>query len=303
MLSESETFGGFTDALLTTFRDEFSKTTSLVVPILSGALYDPLSVPDVNMNVVNDALYMRSLSEECSMVLPIQNPSMWPSDSWDHLVNFDKDNLYQTSAIVSTHIETSTLPLRLNKSRVDLANFCAQSRRYGVGAFCQLSGFVPANPSMTFDCQRFNFSNKAPLSIGQEWSRIDVTRGFTPTLLSKYDEWRSDCLLKGTTVSTTHALAHPLPSSYPAILHESDFLDSSYKGSHHHAPLAVSAFSSISTSNGTAKMFSTYAQFIQRTQRQGSAVYSSVGLEADELRELINDLWTLHDGYEGVADA
>jgi hypothetical protein len=97
---------------------------------------------------------------------------------------------------------------------------------------------------------------------------------------------------------STHALAHPLPSSYPAIFHESDFLDSSYKGDH--APLAVSAFSSISTNNGIAKMFSTYAKSIQSVQRQGSAVYSSVGLEADEVRELINDLWTLHDGYEGA---
>lgn len=44
-------------------------------------------------------------------------------------------------------------------------------------------------------------------------------------------------------------------------------------------------------------MFFAYAEHIQQVLHRGTA---DVGLETDELRELANDLWTLHDSYPGI---
>ena len=78
------------------------------------------------------------------------------------------------------------------------------------------------------------------------------------------------------------------------MIQDSDPIVSPYNGKD--APLAVSVLSSISNNNGAAKMFSMYAECIQQVLRGGV----DVGLETDELRELENDLWSLHDSYPGI---
>ena len=40
VLNDVDTFGGFTNSFLTAFRDEFSKASSLVLPIMSTASFD-----------------------------------------------------------------------------------------------------------------------------------------------------------------------------------------------------------------------------------------------------------------------
>ncbi|KAK2463884.1 hypothetical protein APHAL10511_004056 [Amanita phalloides] len=295
VVSDVDTFGGFTSAFLTTFRDEFSRASSLVVPILSCSSFHFAGTPDARASraVVNDAYYLRSLSEFASMSVPILSPTAWPLDSKSHLVNFDKNSIHQTSAIISTHLESSTLPLRLYKSRITVPDYCAQATRYGAGPFCQLNGRVPVAISTAFDAQ-FNFSAADTECDVEEWNRVDVTRGFSPALLGKYDEWHQAANGRGTLVSSTHAFAYPLPSSYPAIFQDTDLVVSPYNGKN--VPPAISVLSSISNNNGMAKTFSAYAGYIQNMLRLG---LPSVGSETDELRELINDLWTLHDCYPG----
>lgn len=41
----------------------------------------------------------------------------------------------------------------------------------------------------------------------EEWSRIDVTRGFSPPLLEKYDQWSFEAKAKGTDVIRQVCLA------------------------------------------------------------------------------------------------
>jgi hypothetical protein len=76
------------------------------------------------------------------------------------------------------------------------------------------------------------------------------------------------------------------------MFRDSDFVASPFIGKD--APPAVSVLSSISNDTGTARMFSGYAEYIHNTLRRGGV---DVGLETDELRELENDLWTMHDSY------
>ena len=39
VLNDVDTFGGFTNSFLTAFRDEFSKASSVVLPIISAASF------------------------------------------------------------------------------------------------------------------------------------------------------------------------------------------------------------------------------------------------------------------------
>ncbi|KAF8634727.1 hypothetical protein AX15_000741 [Amanita polypyramis BW_CC] len=297
VVNDVDTFGGFTNSFLTAFRDDLSKASSLAVPVLSGASFDlpDVSDPQATRSIINDALYVRSLSEIASMCLPVGNPMSWPLNSWSHLMNFNQ-SIYHLSAVISTHLESSTLPLRLRRPRDSLSDFCARAKQYGVGSFCQLSGYVPVIPSTILGPPQFSFSATSPELDAEEWTRIDVTRGFSPELLGKYDQWCSDTKLKGTgtVVSSVHAFAYPLPSSYPAIFGSSYFTPPPYKGKH--APPTISVLSSISNNSGTANMFLAYAEYVQNALRLGR-VDASMGLETDEFKDLVNDLWTLHDNY------
>ena len=50
-MSDGNTFGGFTDAFLTAFRDEFPKLSSLAISFLSNASIATVTAEEVNMPV------------------------------------------------------------------------------------------------------------------------------------------------------------------------------------------------------------------------------------------------------------
>ncbi|KAF8639297.1 hypothetical protein AX17_001608 [Amanita inopinata Kibby_2008] len=300
VINDVETFGGFTNSLLTTFRDEFSKTSSLVIPFLSDALHSLPGITEANARrkILNDALYLRSLSELSSMNIPLQTPSTWPSHPWPHLINFDRLNVYQATAIVSAHLESSTLPLRFAKHREDLSSFCAQASQYtpGPGSFFQLGGCIPVTSSTPFGPRMlFNLSTSDLISDVHIRTRRDVTRGFSSAIMSAYDSWHSHSITRGIVTSSTNAPAYPLPSSYPSIFKNTDFVTSPYRTDPAPTP-RVAALSSICATSKTSRMFSAYADFVERCLKSG-AIDASVGIDADETRELVNDLWTLHDSY------
>lgn len=61
-------------------------------------------------------------------------------------------------------------------------------------------------------------------------------------------------------------------------------------------PPVTALFSSLSTTSSTAKLFSRYATSIETCLSRKFAL-ESIGSDADELKELANDLWTLHDNF------
>lgn len=44
-------------------------------------------------------------------------------------------------------------------------------------------------------------------------------------------------------------------------------------------------------------MFKEYASFLDRSLRRRTASIMSADIEIDEIRELVNDLWVIHDQY------
>lgn len=81
--------------------------------------------------VVNDAMYLRDMASLSTLAVPLQAPATWMTTEW--LYNIDLNvrvsenffrtrsntpirwqlkSQFQTSAILSTHVESATLPLR-----------------------------------------------------------------------------------------------------------------------------------------------------------------------------------------------
>lgn len=44
-------------------------------------------------------------------------------------------------------------------------------------------------------------------------------------------------------------------------------------------------------------MFKEYASFLDRSLRRRTASIMSADIDIDEIRELVNDLWVIHDQY------
>lgn len=59
----------------------------------------------------------------------------------------------------------------------------------------------------------------------------------------------------------------------------------------------VHVFSRLSVSDNLAHMFKDYASLIDASWRRRSAGIMSMGIDTDDIVELISDLWTIHDSY------
>ena len=101
-MNDASSFGGFINSFIASLRDESVKIPCLVIPLLSDAVSRHRDTYDVShylttcncslttndfqnkgtREVINDALYLRSLHELSSMSIPIQSPSAWPAETW-----------------------------------------------------------------------------------------------------------------------------------------------------------------------------------------------------------------------------
>lgn len=101
-------------------------------------------------------------------------------------------------------------------------------------------------------------------------------------------------ITKLTSHPSVHAPAYPLPTSFPSFF-KSPRLNASGRGGLLAPTRSAPLFTSVVTGSGTADLFSTYARFVEDCVRRKADV--GVGVDRDELRDLGNDLWTLHDNF------
>ncbi|KAJ7258754.1 mtDNA inheritance protein Dml1 [Mycena haematopus] len=301
LMHDTSTFGSFVDAFVTLLRDDFAKMPLLSFPLLSDAI--PSKPVDNLLGVrklVNDALALRSLSEMSSMNIPIQPPTTWTDEVCRNTyMRANRAHAYHTSAILSAHIETATLPLRLNAANYDILSFSAQlSWRTGV-PFTELSGVFPEADTMELPHRIYNFSSRTS-SPSAQFSRHDVTRGFSTTGITSYNERLKD--FQDSVVSSTHAATYPLPTSFPAFFsYPENYLSQGGPPGILSRPRSTSVFSSIGVTSGASNLFSGYARFLDDSiRRKFSVEYCGIGL--DEMGDLANDLWTLHDNAGGEID-
>ncbi|KAJ7268065.1 Misato segment II tubulin-like domain-containing protein [Mycena rebaudengoi] len=301
LMHDTSTFGSFVDSFLTSLRDNFLKLPVLAWPLLSDAVVIMHNGPRMR-TIVNDALVLRSLGELSSMSLPIQSPTSWADEVCSNaLIDGRRTHAFHTSAILAAHIETATLPLRLRTPKDDILSFCAQLDWRNSVPFAELRGAFPHVMAADLGIQLYNFSSLNSRPGGSSFSRRDVTRGFSPQCITSYDEWSTGTGIDSSIVSCTHAEAYPLPTSFPAFFKSTEILPPGRSGILTR-PGSISLFSSVGATAGTANLFLTYTKFLEDCVRRKSSIHET-GIEIDEMADLVNDLWTLHDNAGGAADA
>lgn len=91
-----------------------------------------------------------------------------------------------------------------------------------------------------------------------------------------------------------HTFAYPLPSSFPLFsAHGAEQLLIS--GQRPNPLETTTVLSSITTSTKTARRFERYATFIDKSIKRQPYTALSMGLNSDDMKELANDLWSIHD--------
>ncbi|KAJ7166314.1 Misato segment II tubulin-like domain-containing protein [Mycena crocata] len=309
LMHETSTFGSFVHSFLTSLRDDFVKLPILAWPLLSDTQPQPFQ--SVNnrrgtRKIINDALVLRSLSELASMSIPIQSATTWTDEVFSNTyMHANRTHAYHTSAILSAHIETVTLPLRLNGPRDDIHGFCEQLSWRTALPFAELSGVFPHADEL--EKRIYNFSSAINASKSNPhpacFGRRDVTRGFdSHPRITSYNEWRShrQSDIDDSLVSSTHAAAYPLPTSFPAFFRSADTPSGPSGQGLLSRPRSTSVFSSIGATSGTAALFAGYAAFLEECAR--TQKISNAGIDGDEMRDLANELWTLRDNAGGEAD-
>ncbi|KAI0049602.1 tubulin nucleotide-binding domain-like protein [Auriscalpium vulgare] len=294
--ADSDSFGAFSISFLTAFRDEYPKVSSLAFPVLCAAVPGDIDLDDARgtRNAFNDALLFRALNELSTMNIPLQNPRLWTTGSWSDGFESTLRTPYETSAILSAHIETATLPLRL-KEPEPLFRLCNRLDLYGNTPFVELSGAFPEalDPRATH-----NYTHPEAEKPVFEWS---VTRGLTEHEQQQFDDARTSLSVP---FSSLHAsVPYPLPSSYPSFFRRPDLNAVSKRTSRgiYTRPRTAPLVSSLGLSNALPEMFSRYTAFVDTCVRRRTG-WQGVGIDEDDARELRDSLWVLRDNY-GDAEA
>lgn len=131
-------FSGLSMKCMEEFDDDFGKTV-FAVPLIAPRMPIFKSCDTQMSNsirVANTALTFANLIENSSLFLPLSTMETCWRDvkSPRHFdgVNYLPDNLYQTSAILATYLDTITLKYRLNNaSSTNLTGFCSDLNNYG----------------------------------------------------------------------------------------------------------------------------------------------------------------------------
>lgn len=140
LFDASDAFSGLSLKILEHIQDDYGKT-SLTIPIFSpkqiscgpeasDALCD-------STRVINAALTYGNLIELSSLILPLSTMSRcWRNLSRPRTFpyfKYDSSNLYETSAILATYLDTMSLRYRVRESidSCHLASFCSDLSNYG----------------------------------------------------------------------------------------------------------------------------------------------------------------------------
>lgn len=86
------------------------------------------------------------------------------------------------------------------------------------------------------------------------------------------------------TLERHHLPSYPIPTSFPPIFPNP-------------RPKTLKLISSLSTSPSTGGQLSSYAHFVENAAKRRHSALLAMGLEEDEVRELVSALWGIVDEY------
>ncbi|KAF5368284.1 hypothetical protein D9757_010517 [Collybiopsis confluens] len=337
LTADTTTFGSFSHSFLLAFHDELSTAPCLSFPLMADAVPSDVNIEDVEPIIFSLNLHTHPLlrtenscKKDCqrcripsrtgqyfSYERPSTKSEKVAQKSFRRVSKARSDraksqgSIYQDSSVLSAHIENSSVPLRLKGHTENIPSFCSHLNVHGSQRFSQIGGFFPVAASIKpqdFVNQFYDFSaSRQSLIDATFYTRRDVTRGFSSNALHAYDEWCSRTPIKEPYAVSTHSLGYPLPSSFPDIFQDENILHDYRKRNTQitsDLPLpSLAMCTTLSTSTGTASMLADYAKFIQTCVDRGKTGILAGKIESmDDMKELVNDLWTIHDGYSEYTD-
>ncbi|KAF8200179.1 mtDNA inheritance protein Dml1 [Pholiota molesta] len=308
ILNDTDTFGSFMASFFASFRDEYLKLPSICMPLISGVISEDSAGYDAKTSkkLINEAFYLRTLNEFSSMNIPIQEPAMWPKAVWNDSLGYPSDSRYHQSAVLSAHIESCTLPFRSKYAHQTMSSVCGMLNWRSTCPFGELSGVFPFDSVSNLDQRIANFSAKPFSKSSSLYSQLNVTRGFSANQLAEYAKWSAEHRSSNiSSVASIHASAYPMPSSFPPFKHrvsESPVIASGLTASRPSSLPTTEVFSSMSTSSNTAKYLGGYALFIEKAAQRHTTAIASMDISVDDLKDLANDLWTIHDNASEVTE-
>ncbi|KAI0085539.1 Misato segment II tubulin-like domain-containing protein [Irpex rosettiformis] len=293
---DTATFGSFTNVLLTKLRDGFSKLPCVTFPCLSSSIPGKIDVDNIReiKLALNDALVLQGLCELDTTTVPLQSPATWTAGEWRKDMNLPTDDFYHTSAILSTHIESATLPFRLKKSTDDMSSLTSILNWRGNNRLAHLSGLLPARTNMLFehdiekriyDFSKFPSDEERLYGARATYARVDVSRGFTEKTIKSYDEWANQFQPLPHSI---HAPIIDLPPSFPPLFEPKTS--------------SVAAISSIETTLLSSATFKAYGFLANECLTRHSDVVARMGVELEEIKELKESMWALEDAYKSDDD-
>ncbi|KAF8957165.1 mtDNA inheritance protein Dml1 [Flammula alnicola] len=309
IMNDTDTFGSFMGSFLASLRDEYLKLPSFTFPVISGVASHNPDGDDTKTTrkLINEAFYLRTLNEFSSMNIPIQEPTSWPISLWNDSLGYPSNSVYHQSAVLSAHIESCTLPFRLKHLQRDISSVCGQLNWRGTSPFGELSGVFPFTEFSDLDKRIINFSSRNPIKSSSVHAQLDVTRGFSTKQIDAYEKWCAEHQSSNiASIARIHGPAYPLPSSFPPLKEQ---LPGSSVQQSHSTSLRLSSvlpttelYSSISASSNTGKSFEEYALLLDKCVKGRTPSIASLDISLDDLKELANELWTMHDNASEGTD-
>nr|GAT52710.1 predicted protein [Mycena chlorophos] len=310
-------FGSFINSFLIALRDEAGKIPTITFPLLSER--NAVAEPENRLawrKTLNDALALRGLSELATLNIPVQPPSHWHGCVFQNeFIYADPTHPYHSSAVLSAHIESVTLPFRLNRSQETILDVASQLCD-SAAPIVELSGAFPlplrspANPAearLDLDGRIWNFSalrgtgteaepQRPSLTIPNNFWRRNVTRGILSSQKPAFELYfggseRLPDAEAAALVNCTHGLAYPLPTSFPAF----------FRADQERTPPSAALFSSLGTTSATSRLLQSYLDLLDRKSKGFNSftlqAASDIGVEADDVVQLVADFWDLRERY------
>lgn len=327
-------FSGMAAGIVELLNDEYHGKGVLtwgVVPAVSSSN----SATQDTYRVINSAIAFEQLSQYSSYFVPVAlNSSLWrkygPALSSPYLL-YDPTLNYHTSAILASCIESMTLPFRLTKEAISISQLCEMLSVGGkkIGTLCSslpfpllerqsivsrlneiqdTSIFKPLAPDIgNFSCLspysqfvvcRGFPSNKLKDAVPQPQNPFEVGKSVDEMMKMMISNLYPSTVSSLLTVSQAALTSSPYPHIFSPLVSSSGLIgdkprpeDEAVKS----IPLVTSLQSSPATRNLLNKL-SSEAKKIDLRRYHG---YFESNMEADEYQEILDNLDSLNQRYDG----
>ncbi|XP_055842836.1 protein misato [Episyrphus balteatus] len=333
-------YSGLATQCLEYLNDEYSKA-NLAIPVFNPKSVLFQSADDAmtdSIRLVNIALTYSQLIEQSSMFLPLSTQSrVWRQLGEPRampLLNYEADNLYQTSSILASFLDTISLRYRLKDAPLSssLGAFCSDLTNYGrkLNAGAMALPFQMANDVDLIDClDKFEgdlFTQLSPnCKIGTNYVVQSVcVRGIPKSRLKrpmqqaqqqmKMAAYRCDSISQmfqlylqcqnHSSMAHVSALEEPMTTAtpFPREMFDTCLDGKGFMSADEHSPekkvMSVPTIASVQCSGDIADTLETLHREASRVKIAKLHRFVDSGFEVDDYGEALESLLLFKDNYE-----